>query len=548
MIERLEPLIRRLSWIPGLTWMDSWANSMNQKAADFQQVTGDYQNQADQIKGIATDPLGEGGAEEAEGGATDAAKNAEQTGATPKVKAGPSRQYRTQRIAARGSCLMFIFLFILVGVVWTLFFFDPRNIPWRHSMSWWRIATQVALVIIIPIVLNRIIQMWLEGANAKYPDIQFAWDQGLRSLQASGVEIDSVPMFLIIGSESDRQEIAIQQASQFEHRVTGVPGGPAALHWYVTEQAIYLYATDVGWTSSIAAPNSVLSDPTEASSAPTDVISGRVDAVVQASAESKSHKSLGSGEASVALARLRHLCRRIRNIRTPVCPLNGVMVLLPYHSLCGSEQAASELEKAVAADLETIQNESQIRVPVVTVVTGMESEQGFCEIVRRVGPSRSVYQRFGKKFDVATVCDEKELQAFNAHVIGAFEDWVYLLFRESAALSKPGNTNLYHLLCNVRCSLMGRMERFFVRVFAKSNLSHLFSGCYFTATGSTPDRQAFVRGVFDKLAEEQELLEWAPTARREDRRVTRLGRVGLACGLLGLFAVVFLLGQRWSYW
>ncbi len=449
---------------------------------------------------------------------------------------------------------MFIFLFVLVGVVWALFYFDPRNVPWRHSMSWWRITLQVLLVFTIPIVLNRIINMWLEGTDAKYPDIKYAWDHGLRALQAAGVAIDSVPLFLIIGSESDRHESAIHHAAHLEHRVAGVPGGPAALHWYVTPQAIYLYATSVGWTSSVATPREVeISGGGDGlSGTPSDVISTRPltnnTAKQQNAARQLTARTLSSSESAREPARLRHLCRKVRNIRAPLCPLNGVVVLIPHRSLCGTDEAAIEVEKAVAADLETIQNETQINAPITTVVTGMEDEPGFRELVRRVGPDRAIWQRFGKKYDVATVCNEDELRAFNAHVAGSFEDWVYLLFRETTALSKPGNTNLFSLLCNVRCSLMSRLERFFVRVYANGNVSHLFSGCYFAATGDTPDRQAFVRGVFDKLADEQEMLEWAPAARREDRRIVWLSRLGILCTVAGVAAIAFVVGRRWMNW
>jgi hypothetical protein len=557
MLHRIEPLIRKLAWVPGLYWMNAWADSMLQKGADVQQITGDYQAQARSIKGVA-DPLGSG----AEAGdAAAAATSAGAPGATVAATdtqggSGPaaSPQYRSQRIASRGSCMMFVFLFILVGVVWALFFFDPRNIPWRHSMSWWRIAAQVVLVFTIPIVLNRIIQMWLEGVEAKYPDIQYAWDYGLRSLQASGIAIDSVPLFLMIGSESDRQEMAIQHAAHLEHRVAGVPGGSAALHWYVTHQAIYLYATDVGWTSTVATPSEAEVDVAadQLIGAPSDVISNKLPSnegsVDSSTARIGPTRTLASPESSKALNRLRYLCRRIRNIRTPLCPLNGVVVMLPHRMLSGTEEALGELEKAVKSDLETIQTETQISVPITTVVTGMEEEPGFRELVRRVGRDRSIGQRFGKKFDVSTVCNEDELRAFNAHVIGSFEDWIYTLFRETTALSKPGNTNLYGLLCNVRCSLKSRLEQFFVRVFGKSGVSHLFSGCYFAATGDTPDRQAFVRGVFDKLADEQELLEWASMATREDRRILWLSRLGTFCAVFGFTAVIFFLGQRWEYW
>ena len=55
----------------------------------------------------------------------------------------------------------------------------------------------------------------------------------------------------------------------------------------------------------------------------------------------------------------------------------------------------------------------------------------------------------------------------------------------------------------------------------------LFSGCYFSAIGTTDDRQAFVKGVFNKLNEEQEQVEWTPRALRNDRRYLWAAYLGL---------------------
>jgi hypothetical protein len=52
----------------------------------------------------------------------------------------------------------------------------------------------------------------------------------------------------------------------------------------------------------------------------------------------------------------------------------------------------------------------------------------------------------------------------------------------------------------------------------------LFAGCYFAATGESADRQAFVKGVIDKLYDEQESLEWTSDAIRESHRYGRMSR------------------------
>jgi hypothetical protein len=128
---------------------------------------------------------------------------------------------------------------------------------------------------------------------------------------------------------------------------------------------------------------------------------------------------------------------------------------------------------------------------------------------------------------------------------GVFEDWVYAIFREHGSVARPGNPHLFGMLCQVRTDLQPRLLRILSRGLgrdreeAPGELPLGFSGCYFAATGRTEDRQAFVRGVFDKLSEEQSQVEWLPETRAAARRYRVLGWLGLlvAAGFLAWFAI-----------
>ena len=61
--------------------------------------------------------------------------------------------------AGCASCLTAVFLVLLVAGVWTVFWLEPGNIPWRHAMSWTRIVLVMLLVIAIPLVLYRAIRL-----------------------------------------------------------------------------------------------------------------------------------------------------------------------------------------------------------------------------------------------------------------------------------------------------------------------------------------------------------------------------------------------------
>ena len=65
----------------------------------------------------------------------------------------------------------------------------------------------------------------------------------------------------------------------------------------------------------------------------------------------------------------------------------------------------------------------------------------------------------------------------------------------------------------------------------------LFSGCYFAAIGTADDRQAFVKGIFNKLNEEQESVEWTPRAIRNNRRYLWAAYLGLGLDTLLILAL-----------
>ncbi|MCA9185277.1 MAG: hypothetical protein KDA99_06640 [Planctomycetales bacterium] len=229
-------------------------------------------------------------------------------------------------------------------------------------------------------------------------------------------------------------------------------------------------------------------------------------------------------DSSQRLQRLQALCQRLRLARQPLCAVNGVLALLPFEIIHATADETEELERAVKSDLGVVQNELQLRAPVTALVVGLEKESGFRELVRRVGREKSATQRFGGRFDVRSDSSKEALRSFSAHVCGAFEDWAYTLFRAKGSLSRPGNAKLYSLLCKVRCILKSKLGRVlgngigFDSRREERDEPHLFSGCYFASTGRTQDRQAFARGVLEKLLSEQEQIEWTHRAIRQQRR------------------------------
>ncbi|MCR9296535.1 MAG: hypothetical protein NXI32_27810, partial [bacterium] len=114
---------------------------------------------------------------------------------------------------------------------------------------------------------------------------------------------------------------------------------------------------------------------------------------VSSATASRSAPVLSSKEAYEREQKLRHLCRLIVKARQNLCPINGLLTLLPFQLI---ENASGELQAAAQKELAVLRDELQVRCANTVMVTGLEKEVGFTELIKRVGEQRAKEFRFGK--------------------------------------------------------------------------------------------------------------------------------------------------------
>jgi len=498
-------------------------------------------------------------------------------------------------LAARIAILMAMFLIVCTVATYWVVWHKPDQVP---SVLARGLPVVIVLVMVIPVVTYQALKLWLEGETSAFEDIDRAWNAGLAELERNGLDLSQLPLFLVLGSSGEFQERALFDASRLSLTVRQFPQGAAALHWYATAEAVYLVASDVGCLSKVAslgeaivedekkqqlapAPaagfnphggtldvspvdlRSTMVKPSPAQPAPaaradfrgTMILPNQGDGAGGAAAAEveieKKHIRLPREEFEAQPQRLRYLCRLVRRARQPFCPINGALTLLPYNVIQWGRLEALEVQKAVQSDLTTLAQTFRLRFPVTALVSGMERESGFRELIRRVGAERARLQRFGKGFKVWDQASPEQLGALCTHACGAFELFIYELFRERESLTgaekSPGNRKLYSLLGKIRRDFQSRLDGILVEGFAhdpeRSSRGQplLFGGCYFAGTGGTEATQAFVQSVFERLLEEQEELEWSPAIVREDVWFRRIAYAGFAldAALLALVVLLF---------
>lgn len=447
-------------------------------------------------------------------------------------------------LPARCAAVIAIFLVLLVALVWGVFLLDRNNIPWRHAMTFQRILIVLVAIALLPWLVYEGLRLWLEGDRSRFPDIDFAWNAGLQELEAHGLSLDTIPLFIVAGSHSDEQEKSLMQATGMNLRVRAVPDGPAPLHWYAHTDGIFLFLSESSQLSALAV---LLNKRDSHAAAPTVALSPAAGGA----ADEKEIEMTSRSSAEVA-ARLQYVCGLLSRARQPLCPCNGILILLPFGAFKIHGEFAEKFERLVRTDLIDMQQGLHVRCPVMSLIVGMENESGFRELVRRIGSERAYSQRFGMGFDVRSPATADELTLLGAHISGRFEDWVYALFREPGTLSRPGNRHLFALLCQVRTFLLVRLASLLAKGFGYDasvnapQASILFCGCYFASVGETKDRQAFVKGAIEKLMDEHENVEWTREVLAEDVRYVWMANIMIVLNAILFISLAAVILRRYA--
>jgi hypothetical protein len=501
-------------------------------------------------------------------------------------------------LPARVAVLLAVFLILVAIAAFTAYLLTPDRPDFRVWFELWHILVILVLLVAIPVIAYFALRLWLEGGGSRFPDIDRAWREGIQELRRQGLDLSNIPLFLVIGAEGESQADRLTSAADQKWLVNGVPEGRTPLRWYANETAVLLVVTGAGRLSQVAHGGTAVSAPAETPAfnirGTLEVASARgtylpgsepdrgISDVRDSGGGLPHHASYGSirgtllpsprssivpgvsgdrsagqhapavprREAEEQTERLSYVCQLLQQGRQPLCPLNGILVLLPWKGIQAGASGKA-FPESVRRDLTTVRESARLCCPVTVLVTGLENEPGFAELVRRVGIDRARANRFGRGFDLWTPPTAESLESLASHACGAFEDWVYDLFRQRDALGKPGNAKLYQLLCRVRSQIHAQLQNVLIHGLASDigerkneRRPELFAGCYFAATGESSDRQSFVKSVMEKMIQLEEELEWTDEALRSDRWYSGLANSLLALNALFLLALIGMLTYR----
>jgi hypothetical protein len=500
---------------------------------------------------------------------------------------------------------------LLVGTLVGLWFLDwYLDLPkYLRGPRWIRDNHLWAPLIFLLLYVLSWLTYWIwkllrpEAETAEFPDIDQAWDEATRALHQAGIDVSEAPLFLVLG-KAQGGELALFEGTQMTFPVKyAPPRDDAPLHVFGSRDAIFVTCAGAsllgkqadilageatpGLNGSVGIPGigqadpgatlkpegrmldvqSVLTRARESGRDPSQLTEQEKQEIRVLLAEHKAEEveqvfkarpnllkdTLTAGRLS---ARLGYLCRLIVRDRYPFCPVNGMLVLVPFAGT-DSDNDANQTGNICHQDLETARRVLQIHCPVFTLVCDLETTPGFPEFAQRFAAEQRA-RRIGQRFPLVPDVANQEALAHELEQVAlaicnnVFPSWVYKLFRvetpgreETAAVVKA-NTRLFNLMSQFR----DRRKRFgqaLTRCLEAEGESDrwLFGGCYVAGTGREAVReQAFVAGVFRRLMDEQNAVAWTPNAHQQEqqyRQWTKYGYVGIAvCTAALVTAGIFL--------
>ncbi len=493
---------------------------------------------------------------------------------------------RVTSISLPARLAWFSFLVLLIAGIAVLISFRLEPDRYKEWPDWfgdWKLMLLViACIIFVPCCIYFAVELLMKGDISKYPDIDDAWNAGMQALRDQGIDLTRTPVFLVIGAGSESFSSQFHAAARLTTLVEGVSSGPRPIQWFADSDYIFLHVSGASSLSRLAknrlnvaapaspgggkhepaymqtirgdvagSPSLPLNPPRVAANPatppPKPATANLMRTLVPGATDLRGEPApiraeITQHELDTYADRLEYVCQLLRKNRYPVCPINGVVTLLPFASV---EHFHDQAQLALHQDLKTVSGQTGMRFPVTTLVTEIETEIGFKELMRRFSREETERGRLGSKYgngdtDVWTPATPERARHLAKSACRNIEDNIRQFFGREDALQRPGNGKLFTLLSKIRGAFGNRIETLCSNGLVAS--SAMVVGCYFVAIGNTADQQGFLESVVrEKIIGNRGKLAWNSQTIKENQGYTILSSLFALMALLSVAALGFML-------
>jgi hypothetical protein len=253
---------------------------------------------------------------------------------------------------------------------------------------------------------------------------------------------------------------------------------------------------------------------------------------------------LSADEKDLCQARLEYFVTRVCELRYPVCPVNSVIVFLPYEWITSPEHAM--LSDAATADMRALQDRLGVKCTCVAVLNEIEKSDGFKELVNRYDRKAWDEQRLGCGFPVLCFLNPEELGNIHDWQLKSFEQLIYPHLQKR--MGDVGNRKIVRFLDEFRHSKMG-FAKVLGNTFPRDVVQPFYFGGVYFAGASHNGKAPFLQGVLAKvMADHEETIAWSPESIEQDRQYVwwmRVVMVVMAAVVIVDAALIVKLVNRW---
>lgn len=433
-------------------------------------------------------------------------------------------------LAARIAWIVALFQFVVVllAVIVVLGTGDRAVIQ-----AWWSPGKAIALLLLLVLVPGLVYQaarLWLEHQGGRWPDIAAAWSAAVTELDRQQISLTESPLFLVLGSDGGESERALFTETPTPLVVNQSPAGGGPLHFFASREAIFLCVSGAGQTA--------------------------------VAASGANHRAAGSGtlprsgkERREATDRLEFACDQLRQARSPMAAVNGVVVLLPLQMNETADAEAASLGQAVGEDLATITRVLGVRAPVTLVAGVLQDDPAIDDLLSLLEAGKRA-AACGQPFPPGLPPTPEHLHALALNATGSLNDRLAELLLDSRRIAQqPANRHLLAMLGRLRLHLSTQLARVLQQAFSpnlhggvdgRRCVLPLLAGCYVASISGTPSRQAYVRGLLDSVVQMQGELDWTDESLRAEAWAGRVSRILFTAAALMAAAIVGIVWWRMS--
>lgn len=492
---------------------------------------------------------------------------------------------------------------LFIGLVGLLGYIQYRFAIGRYVSAPHPVLRQFWLPLLGVLAYANIWMLWLvwrlydpKPGPSPWPDIDFTWDLVEGAIVRSGIDPARVPLFLVLGRPSAGFGVLFD-AGRVPIDVNGVPESQLApLQVYAGKQAIFIVSADtcligafadrlsaqanlidttrfsnIDMAATLAAQSARegAERPAGASGAPAAAGSSKAMPALSPDGPSKAMPALAPGAKAPEgsepappgegipemvsvitrdpelLARMRsrldHLCRLVRGLRHPWCPLNGVILVLP-ELVTADNRLATQAAILTQRDLATVIESSGVECPAVVMFSDAEKIIGFREFLSLI-PRDKRDQRLGKPIPLALgLPAEKRAEIMRRSIYWQCAELIPKLVTRTFQIRSPeanparaagnlearANRQLIRLI-GTMWARRRNMGELCARILGENAGSPLrVGGCYFAATGPNRNSQGFLAELFAQVFEGQNFVSWTAQAAREEKSLMRVVYAGYA--------------------